>query len=63
VKEVISYDEEMLALMENVNETETLLYYQETAAMKVIKLMTLFSYETLVKNNDVQGFVNSMQTI
>jgi hypothetical protein len=31
--------------------------------MKVIKLMTMFSHETLTKTNDPQGFVNSMQTI
>jgi len=45
------------------NDMESLLYHQKTPAMKVIKLMTLFAYETMVKNNDVSGFVNSMQTI
>ena len=33
------------------------------AALKVIKLMTLFSYETLLKNKDVGSFVNSMETV
>lgn len=33
------------------------------ASIKVIKLITLFSYETLMKNKDYLGFVNSMQTI
>jgi hypothetical protein len=51
VKDVISYDEEMLALLDDIS--ETLVHYQDTPAMKVIKLMTLFSYETLIKNNDV----------
>ena len=42
---------------------DSLLDYKNTPAMKVIRLITLFSYETLIKNNDVLGFVNSMTTI
>jgi len=58
---MISYDEEMLNHgYNNSNDTETLLYYKKLPAMKVIKLMTMFSHETLIKTNDPQGFVNSM---
>lgn len=66
VTSFISNSEEMLSMMsaqENLNDIESINYYKKTPAMNVIKLMTLFSYETLIKNSDVQGFVNSMQTI
>ncbi|KAM3132963.1 hypothetical protein pb186bvf_014959 [Paramecium bursaria] len=57
---IISFSEEMLNFKDEPN---SLIQLKEMASIKVIKLITLFSYETLMKNKDYLGFVNSMQTI
>jgi hypothetical protein len=60
-REVISQSH--LMLQEAPEDPDCLSSLEKTPALKVIKLMMLSSYQTLMKNNDSMGFVNSMQTV